>query len=125
MTVATHEIAISNNDDKKRATCHECGVKEGQLHLLGCDMEYCPFCGDQLISCGHGAMPEDILEDKGRIPYIRYPNLCVKCGTLWPEMFEVPDEDWARYVQPNMRNKMLCKACYAQIKQWIDAEDEV
>jgi hypothetical protein len=35
----------------KRATCHDCGTKEGQLHVLGCDMERCPFCGNQLISC--------------------------------------------------------------------------
>jgi hypothetical protein len=25
----------------KRATCHDCGTKEGQLHILGCDMERC------------------------------------------------------------------------------------
>ena len=31
-------------------TC-DCGVKEGQLHKLGCDMERCPFCGNQLITC--------------------------------------------------------------------------
>jgi len=32
--------------------CHDCGVKEGQIHTLGCDMERCPFCGRQSISCG-------------------------------------------------------------------------
>ena len=70
-------------------------------------------------------MPDNILADKGRIPFIMYPNLCAKCGTLWPEMFNVPDEEWSRYVEPEMRKEMLCKACYAQIKQWIDDEDEV
>ena len=35
----------------KRSTCHDCGTKEGQLHVLGCDMERCPFCSNQLISC--------------------------------------------------------------------------
>ena len=35
----------------KRKTCGDCGTKEGQLHILGCDMEGCPFCGNQLISC--------------------------------------------------------------------------
>ena len=31
--------------------CPDCGVGEGHLHELGCDMESCPFCGEQLISC--------------------------------------------------------------------------
>lgn len=31
--------------------CHDCGIQEGQIHEYGCDMEYCPFCGNQLISC--------------------------------------------------------------------------
>jgi hypothetical protein len=38
----------------KRKTCGDCGTKEGQLHILGCDMERCPFCGNQLISCQCG-----------------------------------------------------------------------
>lgn len=33
-------------------TCHDCGAEEGQLHKFGCDMERCPFCSKQLISCG-------------------------------------------------------------------------
>ena len=122
----------------KRATCHDCGTKEGQLHILGCDMERCPFCGNQLISCqcvykklridvspgawaySHGLTDaqqkdwEKLLGDKGRIPFILYPNLCAKCGTLWPEMFLVPDAEWKHYIVPQMQREMLCKACYKQ-----------
>ena len=32
-------------------TCHDCGAKEGELHQYSCDMERCPFCGHQLITC--------------------------------------------------------------------------
>jgi len=35
----------------KEAICHDCGAKEGAIHEYGCDMERCPFCGNQLLSC--------------------------------------------------------------------------
>lgn len=31
--------------------CHDCGVIAGQLHVPGCDMERCPSCHCQAISC--------------------------------------------------------------------------
>ena len=33
--------------------CHDCGIlnKIGNLHHFGCDMERCPKCKGQLISC--------------------------------------------------------------------------
>jgi hypothetical protein len=32
--------------------CHDCGVRQGALHHPGCDMEQCPRCMAQAISCG-------------------------------------------------------------------------
>jgi hypothetical protein len=31
--------------------CHDCGVTKGQFHVPSCDVEHCPSCGHQLISC--------------------------------------------------------------------------
>ena len=138
---------------KTRARCHDCDALEGELHGLGCDMERCPFCGHQLISCScvykelglyskyyygpetaflapevykHGLSKEQetrwltMLQEKGRIPWIQYPNICARCGKLWPDMFNVPDEEWKRYVEPAMQEKILCKPCYLWIKKIID-----
>ena len=112
-----------------RERCGDCHALEGEYHELGCDLERCPFCGGQLISCDccyeilnidgspgtrvyeFGLTPEQrkqwerTLNDKGRVPFIMYPNMCAKCGKLWPEMFSVRDKEWERYVEKGERDK--------------------
>lgn len=60
------------------------------------------------------------MEAKGRIPWILYPNLCARCGALWPGMFRVSDDEWEKYVEPALRGSMLCFGCYTWIQQRID-----
>ena len=36
---------------EKDRRCHDCNVAVGQYHHIGCDMEQCPICHMQLISC--------------------------------------------------------------------------
>jgi hypothetical protein len=33
-------------------TCGDCGVARGGWHHPGCDIQGCPSCGGQLLSCG-------------------------------------------------------------------------
>ena len=42
--------------------CHDCGTAPGAYHMPGCDMEECPRCGGQSISCD--------CEDE-ELPYLR------------------------------------------------------
>ena len=44
--------------------CHDCGIvnKKGNTHHFGCDMERCPKCKGQLISCDCG--PTVLIKEK-------------------------------------------------------------
>ena len=129
--------------------CSDCETSEGAPHALFCTKERCPFCGGQLSSCGcigdvlalteeesrafaeyiddsveplRGIMSrwEEALNRKGRVPYIEYPNVCAKCGALWPELFRVPDSEWERYIQIDMRGEILCRSCFDEIRRLVD-----
>lgn len=46
--------------------CHDCGCLKGQYHTDYCDVEECPSCGGQFLSCGCGV--------KDDIYYVRLPR---------------------------------------------------
>lgn len=44
-----HNYVFSNLDIYE--ICDECLAKQGEFHTEGCDLEVCPVCGGQIISC--------------------------------------------------------------------------
>jgi len=41
----------SHPDDIDSPTCDDCGTPRGSIHEIGCDLEPCPRCEAQAISC--------------------------------------------------------------------------
>ena len=112
---------MSNRENWIERTCHDCGAKAGEIHELGCDMERCPLCNPvhekQLISCSREHYDAVENGEVPRIPYIPRMFNCEVCNELFPQMFNVPDEEWDKYVIPNLQHKVLCWDCYVAMKK--------
>ncbi len=37
--------------EAEKLPCHDCRVIKGQFHVPSCDVEQCPRCGEQALSC--------------------------------------------------------------------------
>lgn len=74
----------------KLRNCGDCGVAPGALHHPGCDMEQCPRCSGQSISCNcvyeiNGIDVDTMMEEL-------HPDIYTQGAT--DEMYEKWDAEW-------------------------------
>lgn len=73
--------------------CGDCGVEPGGFHHLGCDLQQCPRCQRQLLTCGcpfdelggagDGEVEslDDVGDDDGSEPVDHGQRRCPRCGS--------------------------------------------
>ena len=92
--------------------CHDCLAEEGKIHEPGCDMERCPKCKGQLISCDCWNDDTDIEKIKNREPYFFKGFSCARCGDFLPKMIMVSVEQWEKVCGSTYKKEdILCPKC--------------
>lgn len=95
--------------------CGDCAVEEGELHEVGCDMETCPICKEQLLSCGHDW---NELTNNQREPYFYDGFSCPRCGEFMPDIKMISKEDWKFVCGITYDTDcLLCESCMKFIKE--------
>jgi len=90
----------------KQIRCHDCGVKEGQLHKVGCNVEVCPKCMDMKVKC------DCKLKDSEKEPFFHTGHSCMRCGKFMPEMKMVTNQLWNRICGMTYpKDCFLCGKC--------------
>jgi len=85
----------------KSSECPACGVAIGKLHKVGCDVEQCPYCGGQVLSCCCGGNGLGFVPDDDRLPWTGLLPGAAECKALgwyaWPA-----NGSWAPAAHPDL-----------------------
>lgn len=105
------------------STCGDCGCAEGEFHSPGCDMERCPFCGGQLISC------DCHLKHFGYEPDWTKPNCNLPEDIYNNGLPEEQAEEWDKKLKekglvPFIRYPLVCARCGELWPKMFHVDDE-
>lgn len=101
---------------RELGSCGDCGAKIGVLHDAGCDMETCPRCGGQAISCNCiyevNGMDQSTLEKT-------HPRIYTDGPTS--KMYEKWDKEWEARRIPWAGEPHAAVACrqFGWYSKWI------
>jgi len=87
------------------SACPDCDAAIGEWHGLDCDLECCPYCGNQLLSCEHclfGKVQPPPLDD--RLPWTGEQTGVAECREF----------GWYAKLNPNGKGWVPCEADHPQ-----------
>lgn len=73
--------------------CGDCGVRPGGFHHLGCDVQRCPLCAGQMISCGCQFDEDGPDDDDDEVPDLSGRDLYLDANGCFAERIKVGDQD--------------------------------
>ena len=115
------EGEIHEPDDVTQKGVHFC---ECQLIICGCCYEKLGLVNNQKYPDTGGLPPkiykegltnnqavkwEEILEKKGKIPFIIRPVWCGRCLQPYPNFFKVPDKEWKKITKSNAQRGVVSR----------------
>ena len=106
MNHRTINLTDKKGDEMNRKhlrTCHDCGAAPGELHGACCDVEPCPYCGRQLLTCDHWFKTP---REGDRIPWTGE----------WPGTAECKEFGW--FARPGAKGWESCDPSHPQA--WPD-----
>jgi hypothetical protein len=81
----------------KEKCCPDCGTGLGEFHAEGCDVEPCPYCGGQLLSCCCEGIGSDSVPADDRMPWDGFwpgSRACVQFGWFARMVREGDRKSW-------------------------------
>lgn len=114
-----------NPNARTEIRCGGCGVHEGEMHIIGCELERCPFCGCQLLTCRC---------KYDRLGLVNEDRFTAETNYLPPEIYSegIQGELWERWLgilyakgrYPFIRYPTLCSFCGDPFPEFFTVPDE-